>query len=402
LKSLETLYDHSAPINIILVSNPEQKLEWKILPDDCSILNASTASQKDIMEYLNEDLDRIRNMNRRRGDLHHELDSYRSVNSSSINGSIILAGRNHSNIINNNLSIIDMSIDMKSSITSLHGNQSMRKSTDSSFIQTISNFGRKLRQILTPKENHHDTSFNRCKIKNAKLLDFNNPRDMMDHCAPYTDRSANQSHNMSSQKSHKLIVSTDIKGTTPFKKSIINGLRESHDKLGINMFDPLKDRENNRLFMQGSNKTTSASTNDLFDQVDGDMNYFLDSQLKSSFSSNQEILKELKRSQILCLDQVLDERYEEERLSVGRFKETTPKHSEEMSRSFHVPNDRRASLNGSFTTATEHLRNGERLRVKTSERTIQYGIDKEREKEFGRVKRYGNESRMTIPEVANY
>jgi len=394
LKSLETLYDHSAPINTILVSNQDKKLEWKILPEDCSILNASTASQKDIMEYLNEDLDRMRTLNRIRGDIHHELDSYRSVNSNSINGSIVLG---------------DLSMDMKSSITSFHGNQSMsmRKSTDSSFIQTISNFGRKLRQILTPKENNNDTSFSRCKIKNAKVLDFQNHKDLMEYSAPYTDRSANQSHCMSSHKSHKLIVSTDIKGTTPFKKSIINGLRESHDKLGINMFDPLnsKERDHNRLFMQGS-KTTSASTNDLFDQIDAESPY-LDSQLsnfKSSFSSNQEILKELKRSQILCLDQVLDERYEEERLSVGRFKETTPKYfdrmPEEMSRSFHVPNNRRASLNGSFTTATEHLRNGERLRVKTSDRSNPLNIDQATE--LGRTKRYDNHSRMTIPEVANY
>jgi len=92
LKSLETLYDHSAPINTILVSNQDKKLEWKILPEDCSILNASTASQKDIMEYLNEDLDRMRTLNRIRGDIHHELDSYRSVNSNSINGSIVLNG----------------------------------------------------------------------------------------------------------------------------------------------------------------------------------------------------------------------------------------------------------------------------------------------------------------------
>jgi len=73
---------------------------------------------------------------------------------------------------------------------------------------------------------------------------------------------------------------------------------------------------------------------------------------------------------------------------------------EEMSRSFHVPNNRRASLNGSFTTATEHLRNGERLRVKTSDRSNPLNIDQATE--LGRTKRYDNHSRMTIPEVANY
>jgi hypothetical protein len=44
LKSLETLFDHSAPVHVILSKNDSNKPDWKILPNDycpdfdCSIM----------------------------------------------------------------------------------------------------------------------------------------------------------------------------------------------------------------------------------------------------------------------------------------------------------------------------------------------------------------------------
>jgi hypothetical protein len=47
LKSLEMLYEHSAPVHVILGTNAEQKMDWKILPDNYNPRLISSTPQKE-------------------------------------------------------------------------------------------------------------------------------------------------------------------------------------------------------------------------------------------------------------------------------------------------------------------------------------------------------------------
>ena len=163
LKGLEMLYEHSAPTDLVLAPDKNQSLEWKIVCDSFSPELGDYTIQKEynstinkqglyfsIIEYLNENLDQMKNINRLRGGAYNELSNYRSVQLKTGMCSLVVE-KSHS------ATLKDRSDDtlyngLKNFAKPFETRPKNQRRSDSPFLQTLSDFGKKIRQILVSKE----------------------------------------------------------------------------------------------------------------------------------------------------------------------------------------------------------------------------------------------------------
>jgi len=105
------------------------------------------------MEYLNENIDHMKNLNKKKGFVSNELDNYRSVQQIHSGNSLIVDKSPTSRL--KKTSTMRLNIPENLHNRENQQQQDVSSTQENSFLQTISDLGKKLKQILTPKGNNN-------------------------------------------------------------------------------------------------------------------------------------------------------------------------------------------------------------------------------------------------------
>ena len=164
---------------------------------------------------------------------------------------------------------LNMSTDLKSSLNSSVLKSKLQKSSENSFLQTLTDFGQKIKQILTPKEQALNASYS-YKIPIAKSLSGQNPKEGSRlNYPPLSDRNTFSMSASISKRGSNHPTEQNVASRT----SLVNVLDISRRKDSISSIQPfnvgLNKEEEYDLMSEGI--ITPMSTVDLFDKVEKDI-----------------------------------------------------------------------------------------------------------------------------------
>jgi len=290
LKGLETLYKHSAPTKVMLTPNEDNRLEWKIVTETVSI---QENLQKDIIEYLNENIDQMKNVNKLRGDSNNELDNYRCIQAE-LNGSSLVVDKSlNSTRTLKNQSHLNVSVELKPTSKLNTSKIQSEKSPPNTFLQTLSDFGKKITQIWTPKDESLNASQTE-KFISDKILSDQNDKSSLNKGGQLLLSSRNSLNKSTSFNRNDLKTTNNNTNerteSRHSKKSLANVLVDSSQSNLLGSIQPfsasiLKEEDH---FTDYEGKTADLNTSELFEKVEKDI----------LFAPKREIPKHRKNSSL--------------------------------------------------------------------------------------------------------
>jgi len=216
----------------------------------------------------------MKSINRLRGDGHNELANYRSVQIDLCNSSLLVDKSLNSATLRDK-SHLDISTELKSASKSILSGVKLIKTNENNFFQTLTDFGKKIRQIwVTPKDESLDVSHS-SKLIGDKILS-EQTADKNTFRKGHPPLSERNLLTMSSS-----LLSKDLKTTTTDaeefvesmngKKTLANILKVSTERDLLNSIQPF----NSSLFGKDDDQSfnfetriATMSTSDLFDKVE--------------------------------------------------------------------------------------------------------------------------------------
>jgi len=176
---------------------------------------------------LNENLDNLKTFNKLKGNVQNELDNYRSVQADIPNFNL------EKNPFARNIKInLDASQEKVGNDQALSTDESISSESNIIF-QTLSDFGKKLKKILTPKNT--DSLQQKRGFDQRPSLIFGDKEPQQRTHSSYVER--NSLFPLTSCRgSHLLVTNTD--GNT-YRKSVINLLRDASEKPRFSIINPV-------------------------------------------------------------------------------------------------------------------------------------------------------------------
>lgn len=138
------------------------------------------------MEYLNEDIDHMRIINKTKGKVSNELEHYRSIQNTNYCNSLIVDKQTGPHLNRNTKSSLNI-LDDVPAIERLNSSQSQGPTIapENGFLQTLSGLGKRLKQILTPKNN---PPFLPRKFSDVKVVNQEQEDGVRDFREPLSER----------------------------------------------------------------------------------------------------------------------------------------------------------------------------------------------------------------------
>ena len=123
------------------------------------------------MEYLNENIDQMKTLNKIKGNVANELDNYRSIQTNTTGNTLIVEKSTSSLMKRVNRAQLNLLDDGYTFDNMDHSDNQINLTQENSFLQTITGLGKRLKQILTPK---NDNSLAPRKFSDIKILHLPN------------------------------------------------------------------------------------------------------------------------------------------------------------------------------------------------------------------------------------
>lgn len=120
------------------------------------------------MEYLNENIDNMKSLNKIKGNVSNELDNYRSIQYNQSVQTLIVDKGSFPTFNRNNRTQTNFPDDSQTLDRSNYSQNQTPSVLENTFIQTITGLGKRLKQILTPKQD--DSTIAPRKFSDIKIL----------------------------------------------------------------------------------------------------------------------------------------------------------------------------------------------------------------------------------------